>query len=68
MEKKINLLIDDTKKEIMEVLSKSNLPVSIASMIINELAMQLNQQNEFAVRAEREEYKGAVNASENGGV
>ena len=56
MDKPINLYIVETKENILNEIKKSNLPITIIQMIINEIANVINIQTNNVVKSEREEY------------
>lgn len=44
MEKSFNLIVKETKQNIIDVLNNSNLPIIVSTMILNELFQSLNMQ------------------------
>lgn len=56
MDKPINMYIVETKENIWNEIKKSNLPITIIQMIINEIANVINIQTNNVVKSEREEY------------
>lgn len=56
MDKPINMYIVETKENIWNEIKKSNLPITIIQMIINEIANAVNIQTNNIVKSEREEY------------
>jgi hypothetical protein len=44
MEKSVNIIIYELKQEINKILTKDGLPASITSLVINEIAAQVNNQ------------------------
>ena len=67
MEKTIILSIEDTKKELADVLNKSKLPVAIMLPIVKDLLSELNMIYAQELQRDREAYaeseaKGASEA------
>lgn len=56
MDKPINLYIVETKENILNEIKKSNLPITIIQMIINEIANVINAQADNIVKKEKVEY------------
>ncbi len=55
-QKPINLLIDDTKDEIIGVLNSSGLPISILAMIMKEVNNLVTTQYQNTIASERTSY------------
>lgn len=56
MDKPINMYIVETKENIWNEIKKSNLPITIIQMIINEIANVINAQADNIVKKEKVEY------------
>lgn len=55
--KGINLCIQDTKKDIADIINKSQLPPGILLMMFNEFATQLQMQNLRAIEIESKAFE-----------
>ena len=55
-QKPINLLIDDTKDEIINVLNSSGLPISILAMIMKDVNNLVTTQHQNTIVSERTSY------------
>jgi len=55
--KGINLCIQDTKKDIVDVINKSQLPPGILLMILNEFVAQMQVQNLKAIETESKAFE-----------
>lgn len=60
MEKPINVVIDDIKAGIYEVLNRDNLPISILCLILNEVCREANLQSKNIIDAERKQYQDSL--------
>jgi hypothetical protein len=56
MDKSINLYIVEIKENILNEIKKSNLPITIIQMIVNEIANVINAQADNIVKKEKVEY------------
>lgn len=56
MEKPIEIIIDEFRKDIYHILDTCGMPLPIITMIFNEIAMDLNKANEQNLNAIREKY------------
>ena len=57
MDKSINLIIIETKQNLINVLNKSNLPITISQMLINELLQLVNIQANQQLEQEKQQYE-----------
>ncbi len=55
--KGINLCIQDTKKDIVDIINKSQLPPGILLMILNEFVAQMQVQNLKAIETESKAFE-----------
>ncbi len=58
--KPIDLLIHDTRAELIKVLNDSRLPLSVISMILRELLTDISFQENQAVAQQRIEFAKAI--------
>jgi len=61
MQKPIDLLIVDTKTELVNKLNKTGLPISIMSMILHEIVDIVDKQLNIQVEQQRKQYEEELN-------
>ena len=65
MDKTINMIIQETKQNLLNVINESNLPISISSLILENLYVEVKKQEQVYITRERDEYEMAVASLEN---
>lgn len=60
MEKPFNLIIIETKQNLIKVLNESNLPITVLTMIANELLQTLNAQTNQQLEKEKQDYEKEI--------
>ena len=60
MQKGINLLINNIKRDLLEVLGRDQLPMSVIALITNELNIQVGKQLEQALITENKDYEEGI--------
>lgn len=56
-EKSINIIINETKEKLMQVIVQSQLPASISEMIIREVAENVSLQAKQILQQEKAQYQ-----------
>jgi len=56
MEKTTNLRILEVKQGVMDMISNSNLPATVITMIINEVNIEVQRQTQQIVEKEQKEF------------
>jgi hypothetical protein len=59
-QKSINVVIEDTKASLKQIITGSGLPVSIAELIISEILTDVSQAKVKIVETERQQYMDAL--------
>lgn len=62
MDKGINLMINDFKIEIVDLINSYDLPMIIKRQVINEISLEINNVTENVIQKERQDYQKALEA------
>lgn len=65
MEKPVNLLIMETKGALIRVINESNLPISISSLMLETLLMEVKSQEQIHLKNESKEYQSYQDSLDN---
>jgi hypothetical protein len=60
VEKPVNLLIEDTRRDVISVLNNSRLPLAVISLILKDASNGVEAQLKQQVDAERNQYMAAL--------
>lgn len=57
MEKSFNLMVIETKQNLIKVLNESKLPITVLTMVAAELLQTLNNQTNQQLEKEKQDYE-----------
>lgn len=65
MDKSVNMIVQETRQNLLNVLNESNLPISISALILKNLCSEVEKQEQIYVTKEFNEYEMNMASLEN---
>lgn len=65
MEKSFDLVVEDTKKELVNVINKSGLPITVSEMVIKDVLGLVRAEAESSLIKQRQEFNKTKEVEQN---
>jgi len=60
MEKPFNLKLIETKQKLIQIINESGMPLTVMSMVFNELLLNVNSQIPQQIETEKKQYEESL--------